>query len=183
VECGFEQANHGSVDLSLSPGRTFGLAGIGADEASMGGVVVEVVVQRCAGIDVSKRDGKVCVRLQGRGSRRTSSVVTTWSSSMPSILRLRDKLVQDGVELVVMESTSDYWRPFFYLLSEHLTVILVKASDVRAMPGRKSDVPPEDIRQLRDLTRSRTILLASGPGRCNGWRRSWQTPASSCLRW
>ena len=141
---------------------------------------MEVVRQRCAGIDVSKRDGKVCVRVQGRGSTKTSSRVTTWSSSMPSILQLREKLVADGVELVVLESTSDYWRPFFYVLSEQLDVMLVKASDVRALPGRKSDVsdaewladlaahglvrasfvPPEDIRQLRDLTRSRTVLVA-----------------------
>jgi transposase len=99
---------------------------------------------------------------------------------MPSILQLRDKLVADGVDLVVLESTSDYWRPFFYVLSEQLDVMFVKSSDVRAMPGRKSDVsdaewladlaahglirasfvPPEDIRQLRDLTRSRTVLVA-----------------------
>jgi len=67
---------------------------------------VEVVKQRCAGIDVSKRDGKVCVRVQGRGSMKTSSRVTTWSASMPSILQLREKLVADRVELVVLESTS-----------------------------------------------------------------------------
>lgn len=78
-------------------------------------VGVEVVRQRCAGIDVSKRDGKVCVRVQGRGSTAKSSRVTTRSSSMPSILQLRDKLVAEGVELVVLESTSDYWRPFFYV--------------------------------------------------------------------
>ena len=110
---------------------------------------MDVVRQRCAGIDVSKRDGKVCVRVQGRGSTRTSVRVTTWSSSMPSILQLREKLVADGVELVVLESTSDYWRPFFYVLSEQLDVMLVKASDVRAMPGRKSDV--SDAEWLADL--------------------------------
>jgi transposase len=142
-------------------------------------VVVEVVVQRCAGLDVSKRDAKVCVRIQGHGSKKTSAQVTTWSASMPQIIKLRSKLAADKVELVVMESTSDYWRPFFYLLSEQLNVILVKASDVRALPGRKSDVsdaewladlaahglvrasfvPPENIRQLRDLTRARTFLF------------------------
>jgi transposase len=142
-------------------------------------VVVEVVVQRCAGVDVSKRDAKVCVRIQGHGSRKTSAQVTTWSAAMPQIIKLRSKLAADKVELVVMESTSDYWRPFFYLLSEQLNVILVKASDVRALPGRKSDVsdaewladlaahglvrasfvPPENIRQLRDLTRARTFLF------------------------
>lgn len=141
---------------------------------------MEVVCQRCAGIDVSKRDAKVCVRVQGRGSVKTASKVSTWSATMPQILKLREELVAEGVELVVMESTSDYWRPFFYVLSETLSVMLVKASDVKGMPGRKTDVsdaewladlaahglvrasfvPPEPLRQLRDLCRARVGLFA-----------------------
>lgn len=68
---------------------------------------------RCAGVDVGKKDAKVCIRVQGRGSTRTRSRVTTWSSMMGDILRLRQELVAERVELVVLESTSDYWRPFF----------------------------------------------------------------------
>lgn len=140
---------------------------------------MEVVWQRVAGIDVGKRDAKVCVRVQGRGSTPTSTTVTTWSTTMPQILRLRDHLVESRVELVVVESTSDYWRPFFYVLSEAVPVMLVKASDVKGMPGRKSDVsdaewladlaahglvrasfvPAEPMRQLRDLTRARVGLF------------------------
>ena len=75
---------------------------------------MEVVCQRCAGIDVSKRDAKVCVRVQGRGTRRTSVTVRTWSSSMPEHPRLAEELAAAGVELAVIESTSDYWRQFFY---------------------------------------------------------------------
>lgn len=71
---------------------------------------MDVVCGRCAGVDVSKKDAKVCVRVQGRGSTRTTTRVTTWSSMMPEIVRLRDELVADQVELVVMESTSDYVR-------------------------------------------------------------------------
>lgn len=141
---------------------------------------MEVVCQRCAGIDVSKQDAKVCVRVQGRGTRRTTVSVRTWSSTMPQILRLREELVAAGVELAVIESTSDYWRPFFYVLSEAVPVMLVKASEVKGIPGRKSDVsdaewladlaahglvrasfvPPEPQRQLRDLTRARVGLFA-----------------------
>lgn len=141
---------------------------------------MEVVCQSCAGIDVSKRDAKVCVRVQGRGSAKTTARVSTWSSVMPQIVKLRDQLVADQVELVVIESTSDYWRPFFYVLSEAVPVMLVKASDVKGMPGRKTDVsdaewladlaahglvrasfvPPEPQRQLRDLTRARVGLFA-----------------------
>ena len=143
-------------------------------------VGVDVVYRRCAGIDVSKRDAKVCVRVQGQESAATSVKVTRWSSSMPQILKLRAMLVTAGVQRVVLESTSDYWRPFFYVLAEQLDVVLVKASDVKAVPGRKSDVtdaewladlgahglvrasfvPPENQRQLRDLTRTRARLLA-----------------------
>lgn len=138
-----------------------------------------MVCQRCAGIDVSKRDAKVCVRVQGRGSTRTTARVSTWSSVMPQIVKLREQLVADQVELVVLESTSDYWRPFFYVLSEAVPVMLVKASDVKGMPGRKTDVsdaewladlaahglvrasfvPEEPQRQLRDLTRARVGLF------------------------
>jgi transposase len=141
---------------------------------------MDVVYQRCAGIDIGKRTAKVCVRVQGRGSQSTVSTVTSWSSMMPQILKLRAKLVNEGVQRVVMESTSDYWRPFFYVLAEELDVILVRASDVKAIPGRKSDVsdaewladlaahglvrasfvPPQQQRQLRDLTRARSRLLA-----------------------
>jgi len=140
---------------------------------------MDVVCTRCAGVDVSKKDAKVCVRIQGRGSKPTGTRVTTWSSMMPEIVRLRDELVADRVELVVMESTSDYWRPFFYVLSESLPVMLVRATDVKGMPGRKTDVsdaewladlaahglvrasfvPAEPLRQLRDLTRARVGLF------------------------
>ena len=79
---------------------------------------MDVVRQRCAGIDVSKREGKVCVQVQGRGLTRTSVRVTTWSSSMPSILQLREKLVADGVELVVLELQGYYHQLKFV----HLTL-------------------------------------------------------------
>ena len=82
--------------------------------------------------------------------------------------------------MVVMESTSDYWRPFYYLLEADFEVMLVNARDVKNVPGRKTDVsdaawladlgahgllrasfvPPEPIRQLRDLTRARTHITA-----------------------
>ena len=107
-------------------------------------VLVEVVCRRCAGIDVSKRDAKVCVRVQGQGSAKTTARVSTWSSVMPQVVKLREQLIADGVELVVIESTSDYWRPFFYVLSEAVPVMLVKASEVKGMPGRKTDVSDAD---------------------------------------
>jgi transposase len=139
---------------------------------------MEVLHARCAGLDVSKKDAKVCVRVQGAGSRKTSATVTTWRSMTNDILRLRDHLAAEKVSCVVMESTGDYWKPFYYALEDALPVMLVNPREARNRPGRKTDVsdaawladlaahglvrgsfvPPEPIRQLRDLTRARTAL-------------------------
>ena len=109
-----------------------------------------------------------------------SSTVTTWGAITNQILALRDHLIAEGVTLVVMEATSDYWKPFYYLLEDGpFEVMLVNARHVKNMPGRKTDVsdaawlaqlgahglvrgsfvPPEPIRQLRDLTRTRTAVV------------------------
>jgi transposase len=141
---------------------------------------MEVVHPRCAGMDVSKRDAKVCVRIAGAGRRKTVETVTTWSSMTGQILALRDHLFAEQVTCVVMEATGDYWKPFYYLLEDlpGVEVMLVNARHVKTVPGRKTDVadatwlaqlgahglvkasfvPPEPIRQLRDLTRARTAI-------------------------
>ncbi len=140
---------------------------------------MEVVHPRCAGIDVSKRDAKVCIRVAGSGPKKASSTVTTFGSVTNQVLALRDYLVAAEVTLVVMEATSDYWKPFYYLLEDGpFEVMLVNARHVKNLPGRKTDVsdaawladlgahglvrgsfvPPEPIRQLRDLTRTRTAI-------------------------
>ena len=67
---------------------------------------MEVIHPRCAGIDVSKRDAKVCARIQGRGRKATSSTVTTWTSMASSILALREYLIAEQVTWVVVESTA-----------------------------------------------------------------------------
>lgn len=76
---------------------------------------MEVVHPRCAGLDVSKRDAKVCVRVVGGGRAGTTSTVMTWGSVTSQVLALRDHLIAEQVTLVVMEATSDYWKPFYYL--------------------------------------------------------------------
>jgi transposase len=141
---------------------------------------MEVVHVRCAGLDVSKKDAKVCVRVAGSGRRKTIETVTTWSSMTNQVLALRDHLIGEQVTCVVMEATGDYWKPFYYLLEDlpGVEVELVNARHVKNLPGRKSDVsdatwlaqlgahglvrgsfvPPEPIRVLRDLTRARTAI-------------------------
>ena len=142
----------------------------------------ERILTVAAAVDVAKASGMVCVRrphpsIEGRRSSRVWDVESTTSS----ILALGDDLVAIGVERVVLESTSDYWRPFFYLLeAAGLTVWLVNARDVKQVTGRpKTDrldavwlaklnergmlrpsfVPPREIRALRDYTRLRTELV------------------------
>jgi transposase len=141
---------------------------------------VDIVHYRCAGLDISKRDVKVCVRTQEPGRARASSTVTTWVAVTNQILALRDHLIAEGVSLVVMEATSDYWKPFYYLLEGGpFEIMLANARHVKNLPGRKTNVsdatwlaqlgahglvrgsfvPPEPIRHLRDLTRMRTTII------------------------
>lgn len=141
---------------------------------------MEVVHPRCAGLDVSKRDAKACVRVAGRGRGGATSTVTTWGAVTNQVLALREHLIAEAVTLVVMEATGDYWKPFYYLLEDcPFEVMLVNARHVKNLPGRKSDVsdaawlaqlgahglvrasfvPPEPIRRLRDLTRTRTAIV------------------------
>jgi transposase len=143
-------------------------------------VAMEVVHVRCAGLDISKKDAKVCVRVAGAGRRKPIETVTTWSSMTNQILALREHLAAEQVTCVVMEATGDYWKPFYYLLEDlpGAEVMLVNARHVKNLPGRKTDVsdatwlaqlgahglvrgsfvPPEPIRRLRDLTRARTAI-------------------------
>lgn len=143
---------------------------------------MELTHPRCAGLDVSKGDAKVCVRIAGGGRAGTKSTVTTWSSMTNQVLALREHLIGEQVTLVVMEATSDYWKPFYYLLEDGpFELMLVNARHVKNIPGRKSDVsdatwlaqlgahglvrgsfvPPAPIRILRDLTRTRTLITRS----------------------
>ena len=71
---------------------------------------MEVVHARCAGLDISKKDAKVCVRVAGSGRRRTLETVTTWSSMTNQVLALREHLISEQVTCVVMEATGDYWN-------------------------------------------------------------------------
>ena len=143
------------------------------------GLGMDVVHQRCAGLDIAKRSVTVCVRVAGAGSRATSQKVTTWGSMTNQILALREHLLAEQVSCVVMEATGDYWKPFYYLLEDAgFELMLVNARHVKNMPGRKTDVsdaawlaqlaahglvraclvPPAPVRELRDLTRTRTVL-------------------------
>src|SRR5918994_458192 len=138
----------------------------------------EQIVERVAAIDVAKASGMVCTRVP-HAAKAGKRITRVWQvgSTTNQILELAEQLAGQGIERVVVESTSDYWRPFVYLLEARgLVVWLVNARDVKHLPGRpKTDkldavwlarlnergmlrpsfVPPAQIRRLRDYTRLR----------------------------
>ena len=143
---------------------------------------VEQIVERVAACDIGKAEVVCCVRVPhpSRPGRRLQEVVT-YSTMTRSLLVMADRLAELGVTRVVMEATSDYWKPVFYLLEARgLDPWLVNAGDVKHLPGRpKTDkldavwlakvaergmirpsfVPPPPIRRLRDVTRYRADLV------------------------
>src|SRR6476659_311561 len=149
----------------------------------------ELVLERVCAIDVAKDSGKVCVRVSGRASKRVSKV---WDvpARTGAVGELAEHLLAEGIEKVTVESTSDYWRIWFYVLeAAGLSVQLVNARDVKNVPGRpKTDkldavwlakltekgllrpsfVPHAPIRELRDYTRLRIDLTRE---RSRYWQR------------
>ena len=151
--------------------------------------------EKVAGIDVAKASGMICLRLppeDGAGKRR--SKVWETGSTVPEAGAVAAELLAAGVELVSMESTSDYWRTWFATLeAAGLEVQLVNASQARSLPGRpktdKADaqwiarltemgllrpsfVPPPEIRALRQYTRQ-LLHLTGDRTRC--WQRLEKT--------
>ena len=142
----------------------------------------EEIIARVAALDIGKAELVCCVRVphEGKPGRRLQEVAT-YSTMTRSLLRLADRLTELGVTRVVMEATSDYWKPPYYLLEAHgFETWLVNARDVKHLPGRpKTDkldavwlckvaerqmirpslVPPPQIRRLRDVTRYRCDLV------------------------
>jgi transposase len=139
---------------------------------------MEVVVERCAGIDVHKDMVAVCVRVPGPGGERVAELAE-FSTFTEDLLALRDWLVAHGVTRVGMEATGVYWKPIFWVLEDAVECWLLNARHMRNVPGRKTDmadaewicrlmehglvrasfVPPPEIRELRDLTRFRKTRI------------------------
>jgi len=140
---------------------------------------VELLVERCAGLDVGKDEVVACVRVPDgrRGRRQETRTFTTFTSGLEA---LADWLTDEAITDVVMEATGQYWKPVWYVLEERsLDLLLVNARHVKILPGRKTDVgdaawlaellehgllrgsfvPPTAIRELRDLTRYRKRLV------------------------
>ena len=148
--------------------------------------MLEVKVERCAGIDVHKKFVMVCVMI-GEAHQKPTSEVRRFGTSVPELERLRAWLVEKACTDVGMESTGSYWKPVFNILERDFKVILANAEKVKALRGKKTDpndsrwlasllrhgliqpsfIPPRDIRELRDLTRRRRTLMQQGAAERN----------------
>lgn len=140
---------------------------------------MDIVVDRCCGLDVHKDTVVACVRTPGKGAGRRGQEVRTFGTMTADLLALRDWLEAFGVSLVGMESTGVYWKPVFYVLEDLCECWVLNARHLRNVPGRKTDVadavwicqllehglvrpsfvPPKEIRELRDLTRYRKAQI------------------------
>lgn len=139
---------------------------------------MDVVYERCCGLDVHKKLVVACVVVPGPDGRPTRQV-RRFDAMTDDLLALADWLGGQGVTHVAMESTGVYWQPVWNLLEERFTLLLANARHIKAVPGRKTDVrdcewladllrhgliqgsfvPDRPTRELRELTRYRTSLI------------------------
>ena len=138
---------------------------------------MDTLFECCAGMDVHQKDVWVCVRrLENNG--KISKEIKRFGTMTHELIELKDWLLKLGVTHAAMESTGVLWKPIYNVLEEHVEVWLCNARHVKNVPGRKTDakdcdwlaqlmqcgllkasfVPPRTVRDLRDLTRTRTCL-------------------------
>ncbi len=155
---------------------------------------MQVVHERCCGLDVHKKTVVACVLVTQPGGK-VDKEVRTFSTMTDDLLLLSDWLDSLGVAVVAMESTGVYWKPVFNILEEGREVMLVNAEHIKAVPGRKTDVkdsewiadllrhgllrssfiPPAPIRELRELTRYRKSLIGERAQEANRLHKVLET--------
>lgn len=139
---------------------------------------MEVVYERCCGLDIHKQTVVACVVVPGPG-REPHKEIRTFGTMTADLLELADWLTAHGVTHVALESTGVYWKPAWNLMEGSFTLLLVNARHIKQVPGRKTDVkdcewiadllrhgllrasfvPDLPQRELRELTRYRTTLI------------------------
>lgn len=138
---------------------------------------MDVVHERCAGLDVHKDEVVACARVVTDGHvQRTHDRFPTTTRGL---LALADWLAEHRCRVVALEATGVYWKPVWHVLETTVELLLANPAHVRAIPGRKSDlndatwladllahglirgsfVPPPAIQEIRDLTRTRKQLV------------------------
>jgi transposase len=141
--------------------------------------MMEVIVSRGSGLDVHQSLIVACL-MTGAPGQKVHKQIRSFTAMKRDLEALRDWLKAEGCTHVAMESTGVYWKPVYNILEGHFEgIIVANARHIKAVPGRKTDVkdaewiadllrhgllrpsyvPPQEIRQLRDLTRYRRKLV------------------------
>ncbi len=147
---------------------------------------MRIVYERCCGLDIHKASIAVCVVITRDG--KIEEETRRFGTMTADLLELAAWLKARGIEHVAMESTGVYWKPVWNILeAEGFDLLLANAQEVKIVPGRKTDqkdsqwiadlhqhgllrksfVPPRQVRDLRDLTRTRATLAQEHSSTCN----------------
>ncbi len=139
---------------------------------------MEILYERCAGLDVHKKNVKACFACPGEGGKRKKET-RTYLTMTQDVLKMRDWLKEQGCTHIVMEATGVHWRCIYNLLENDFELLMANAHHIKTVPGRKTDVkdaewiadllshglltasfiPSAPQRELRDLTRYRAKLV------------------------
>ena len=139
---------------------------------------MEAIIERCCGLDVHRASVVACL-LVGAASQKPKKVVRTFGTMTRDLETLAAWLQAEGCTHVGMESTGIYWKPVYSVLEGRFELIVGNAQHIKNVPGRKTDVrdsewiadlvrhglirksfvPPQPLRELRDLLRYRTKLI------------------------
>src|SRR5918997_3629155 len=139
---------------------------------------MEALLERCAGLDVHQAS-VVCCALIGAPGRKPQKLLRSFGTTTRELEALRAWLAEQGVTEIGMESTGVYWKPVYAVLEGHFHLIVGNAHHIKNVPGRKTDVkdaewiaqlvrhglitksfvPPQELRDLRELVRCRRTLI------------------------
>src|SRR5437899_3824385 len=141
---------------------------------------MQTLVERGCGLDVHQATVVACLLIV-RKDGQVQKQVRTFGTTTRELMGLREWLLSGGCTHVAMESTGVYWKPVYTILEGALNIVVANAQHVKKVPGRKTDVkdaewiadllchgllrssfvPPQPIRELRELTRYRRKLVES----------------------
>jgi len=139
---------------------------------------MQILYVRCCGLDVHKQRVSACLFVAEPGHRRQKTV-RTFGTTTQELVALHDWLQASGCTHVAMESTGSYWKPIYNQLEDTFELIVANPQHIKALPGRKTDVgdaewiadllqhglirasfiPSRQVRELRELTRYRKVLI------------------------
>ena len=141
---------------------------------------MRIISKRCLGLDLHKKQITAHLRVQQRSNQLPKGEDLRFGTMPDDLQRLRQWIIDQKVQDVVMESTSVYWMHLYELIEDVTTPLVVNACHVKKVPGRKTDVgdaqwlaelgahgllrpsfvPPKEIRELRSVARYRTRCVA-----------------------